>query len=187
MTGIGTRININVTTARQWLNGLENPRSNLGPSAQMVLFDMEQALATGDLAGAWSLEKRLLEVCDAMGNAKECAEARVACACVVINLGDYDRAIELLSEALRQFLPNDHQLSIVFWMKGCVLWQVAGRENDAIASWRQSIQTFEAILRNTRFLSGTSRAAYPRWVTAMREDMATANRFPLSRRLFITT
>ncbi|MBM3143546.1 MAG: hypothetical protein FJ010_00995 [Chloroflexi bacterium] len=136
-----------IDTALECLNKFDSKDSYLGPTIEKLFAGLHTAIVKKDLRTAWDLVDRIQEVCYQYGVVTECAEADVKLSRIVLDLGDLERTEELLEGASGRYSSFRHQQGIAIWMLGCVLWQIPGRENDAIVTWRESIRIFQFILK----------------------------------------
>jgi len=178
---------ITIAKAHKWLNKF-HPKSDktyLGPTVLKLSKDMHKAIRKGDLLEAWKLVERIPRISDGYGVCNEMAEARVACACVVCQLGYLEKTAELLKEAAGYYYASRHQEGVVRWMLGCVHWQLSGSEDNAITCWRSSIRIFESNSKHTRFISEDQINWNKELVEDMRKDIQLAIDYPKKRNFWI--
>ncbi len=178
---------ITVSKAHDCLNEFhpKNEKTYLGPTMLELKKDLKEAFRDDDFATVWKLVERLPIVSDAYGVSNEMAETRVICACVICSMGNFKKTSDLLKEAAGYYYSSFHQEAMVRWMLGCIYWQISGRENDAIKTWRNSIRIFDNIPKYDRFLSLAEIEWYKKWVKEMREDLRTVTEKKEKRVLLI--
>lgn len=127
-----------------WLNFGE--ASYLKPYSLKLLQKIEEKKKAGDCEGAQKLAEQICAVCDR----EQKAEALVACAKVMVELKDNDRAVEYLKEARLKFTGDRHRVAVVQWLSGWILWQIPDRRVDAMKAWVEAIHCFEQLQAHER-------------------------------------
>ena len=155
------------TIYQDWLTPFEDDKSCLEPAPRQLIQEMNLALDVEEFCKVWKLLDRLLAVSYSSKGINECAEIHLWCARVQYLMCNLKEAARLYREVISRCPPKDHMLAVAQWLLGYVLWQMPGEKEDAITSWERSKATFEAILRDHRFLPTAKR----NWYTARKDEV----------------
>ena len=122
-----------------WLN-LANP-GFLNDAHQAILDRIRQEQQGGNLAAAIQLINRLIELC----KLREVPEAQATCALICSEMNDIEYAAELLDQARKGFINDEHRLAVASWMQGIVLWDRMEMRQEVIENWMRAIGIFQRI------------------------------------------
>jgi hypothetical protein len=150
-----------------WLNIFDPDESYLGPTTKKMVAAMCSAVKTNDFSLAWSLADRLPKLCDGFGVALEAAEARLECACCILEMGNTRASIKFFQDAASRYHSSPHHRGVSLWLLGHALWKMGGYENEAILAWRKSIKIFGSIQQESRFISSEKQE----WYQARQHEM----------------
>lgn len=128
--------------AFRWLNKFSDRKSFLCDSSNFLLDDLHEAIADNNPAKVWNIVDRLKSVGESFGNCNECAEIRVRCAQAVYRLENYQSVIDLLSEAIKMYSPDEHHnITVARWMQGYVYWKMANKHDAARIAWQKCAES----------------------------------------------
>jgi tetratricopeptide (TPR) repeat protein len=95
-------------------------------------------------AEAWVPLDRLYIFCNSISDGREAGETLVECGYALYKLEHRTRAVQLFQEANQRYCSYTHQIAVVSWMIGYILWEL-GLQNEALIAWRQSTSRFEKL------------------------------------------
>jgi hypothetical protein len=148
-----------------WLNRITG--SLLDGYATATLRRIRQAQAAGSMVRVTALIERLVN----LTSLAERAEAQASCALVLYQMGEYNRAAELLDQARMGFTDDEHKQAVVCWMTGIVQLQMPSQREAMIANWTTAIRLFRQI-EQSRF--HPAKRPDPLWHGARIPDMEAA-------------
>jgi hypothetical protein len=133
-----------------WL--FEHDNGFLGPTVGRFVAEMRKASKNGNPKITWSLVDCIPGLCDEYGVAREMAQARVECACVVYDLGNLRRASDLLIQAAGYYRPLVYHRGVTYCLLGIIYSEMRGGEEKALVAWRDSRRIFKNYHQYNRFL-----------------------------------
>lgn len=133
---------LNLWDIFEWLF-LVTPRKITGPSRDLIQ-QIEEAQRDGRLVTVISLVDRLTKLL----SREERAEAQAECALIINEMGDPTKALELLDQARKGYIGDDHRLAVIAWLNGIILRQIPHRRDEVLSQWLKAIQLFEQIVTN---------------------------------------
>jgi exonuclease VII small subunit len=135
------------TAAHEWLRLLEG--SHLSSPTQLLVDEINHAMATKDSERANQMVNRLVTLCDALVDRMEKAETTLESSLALYQLGDCERAIERLEEARQLYRNNLHYATVALWMRGCIQWEQPAEHDKAYTAWSQCIAQFTTLQKSS--------------------------------------
>ncbi len=136
-----------LTEGYDWLRLLES--SHLSEPTQLLVAEINRALAAGDSKRAYQIVDRLLLLCDALTDRMEKAEATLESGLAFYWLGDYEHAIERLEEARLLYRNNLHYTAVALWIEGCIQWELPQEHDKAYTAWSQCSAQFTILEKSS--------------------------------------
>jgi len=124
--------------------GFAANRSRVNLDAQLTAF------LTGVAPAALVNSKinQMIEISKGSTHPFERAEIQLVCARAYFIVGDYVKALDLLDNAIQAYVSDPHNQAVVFWMKGCVLLDMLGKNVDTILLWQHSLEKFNKLAKS---------------------------------------
>ncbi len=102
----------------------------------------------------WHTVRWILKMSNHPGStSNQQGETLTHCAYWIAKKSNYNKAESLLREARLKFasMADLHNVAVVAWMRGSLLWQIPDVHDKAIGEWISSIDLFERILTEGSF------------------------------------
>lgn len=138
---------INFQVAHGWIYQYEDVDSFLGSSAKPIGRAIQEAIASKDYSDIEILIDRIMRIARTSTKFLEIAEINLLCARAYYAMGKMEKTLKPLDEAGKLYKSDPHKHAVVLWMKGCVLWELGGRQAEALQSWQSSLDVFERMRR----------------------------------------
>jgi tetratricopeptide (TPR) repeat protein len=160
---------ISYQTAYAWLNKFQDRSSYLTDFSNRLVNQLEVACLDQDMKRVRLFKELLLETSNNFDpGSPERAEILVILSRVAYSLQDFEEAVNLLREALQHYYPNNqHNIGVVQWLLGCVLWEIPGEQKLSIFTWQKSIEIF-------RPLANTYDSSEANWYKQVTREMENA-------------
>jgi tetratricopeptide (TPR) repeat protein len=130
--------------AYQWL--MAYGETSLSAATQMMIDQLNAHIKNQRHREAWMLIDRTKGIVEKSSAEQEMATVIVECGKAAYALGNLDVAISLLETAALRYTTFWHNYAAVKWMLGAALWNLPGRQDDAIIAWQQSLNKFEQMI-----------------------------------------
>ena len=161
----------NFQDAFQWQKPPNDDR--LGISMRGLIDQLNQAVKTEAFQQAWNNVHTLAELARKRLRGDVSAYILVNCAYAAFQMGECQKAIELLDHAIQGYTLYPHNLAALHWMRGYALWLIPGHQMDAILAWQESLDQFDGVLR-TQHHSEDELQWYKAQLTEMRSALQDA-------------
>jgi tetratricopeptide (TPR) repeat protein len=132
-------------TASGWLTLFDDKPTRLQASSQALRDQVVAAVRAVNYPLARSRINLLISVSTSSDDRLELPEALVVAAKAEFDMGNPEKARELLREAISKYRPSSHAQAVSRWLLGCVTWQLPGGKADGLQNWRQAIATFQEL------------------------------------------
>lgn len=165
---------INFQVAYGWLYQFEEIDSNLGTSARLMNKDIQESLARNNYSELDGFIKSIKKLASTSTKILEAAEIHLICAQAYYARGEMEKALLSLDEAGNLYISDAHKYAVTQWMKGCVLWELEGKQVEALTLWQRSLDAFER-LQKQYLINKQSAQWYQQQCEKMRQSILQAN------------
>ena len=165
---------INFQVAYGWLYQFEDVDSYLSTSAKPLKKDIQESLACNDYSEIDRFIDPIKKIARTSPRFLEAAEIHLICAHAYYAKGEMEKALQSLEEAGNLYKSDAHKYAVTLWMKGCVLWELEGKQAEALLLWQRSLDAFE-LLQKQYLVNKQSAQWYKQQCDKMRQSIQQAN------------
>jgi hypothetical protein len=133
-------LNHNPIDGLAWLTVLEE--SHLSQPTRSLVQKLAQGLKQNDLPNLWQTYYLLINLRRTFSDPLEQAETTLECGLIIYQLGDMQKAIQLLTEAEQLYGNNKHYQAVLRWMVGCIQWELPEERSHSYESWSECLHLF---------------------------------------------
>jgi Peptidase S24-like len=148
-------LNQTLNQTRRWLDPPPMPPVLLRRSSDLLIGQLRESLGRGNRGDIRRFMDRLTELSDKIQKSnsqeyREPAVIKIECALAAYRMQNYLQAVEFLESATKVCKDGaaQHFEAVIRSMLGCVQWRLSQQDDNAIASWEQSIKSYEDLQKN---------------------------------------